>query len=78
MINGADYADPFPMLRSHDGILGGALGLLRGMLALLLIFMLVPIALTVLGQFYLITSMVDDSVLARVFYRLNLLISLAA
>ena len=35
VINGADYADPFPMLKSQDGIFGGALGLLRGMLALL-------------------------------------------
>ena len=57
VINGADYADPFPMLKSHDGIFGGALGLLRGMLALLLVFMLVPIVLTMLGQFDLITNM---------------------
>ena len=78
VINGADYADPFPMLKSHDGIFGGALGLLRGMLALLLVFMLVPIVLTMLGQFDLITNMVDDSDMARVFYKLNLLISIAA
>ena len=78
VINGADYADPFPMLKSHDGIFGGALGLLRGMLALLLVFMLVPIVLTMLGQFDLITNMVDDSAMARVFYKLNLLISIAA
>ena len=76
VINGADYADPFPMLKSHDGIFGGALGLLRGMLALLLVFMLVPIVLTMLGQFDLITNMVDDSAMARVFYKLNLLISI--
>ena len=78
VINGADYADPFPMLKSHDGIFGGALGLLRGMLALLLVFMLVPIVLTMLGQFDLITNMVDDSAMARVSYKLNLLISIAA
>lgn len=78
VINGADYADPFPMLRRHDALLGGALGLIRGMLALLLLFMLVPIALTVLSQFDLIISMVDESAAARVLYRLNLLISLAA
>ena len=78
IINGADYADPFPVLRAHDGLLGGALGLVRGMLALFLIFMLVPIVLTVLGQFDLITNMVDDSVMAGLFYRLNFLLSLAA
>ena len=48
------------------------------MLALLLVFMLVPIVLTMLGQFDLITNMVDDSAMARVFYKLNLLISIAA
>ncbi len=78
IINGADYAEPFPMLRVHDGLMGGALGLVRGMLALFLIFMLVPIALTVLGQFDLITNMVDDSAMAGLFYRMNLLLSLAA
>jgi len=48
------------------------------MLALFLIFMLVPIVLTVLGQFDLITNMVDDSLMAGLFYRLNFLLSLAA
>ena len=48
------------------------------MLALLLVFMLVPIVRTMLGQFDLITNMVDDSAMARVFYKLNLLISIAA
>ena len=78
IINGADYADPFPVLRAHDGLLGGALGLVRGMLAMFLIFMLVPIVLTVLGQFDLITNMVDDSIMAGIFYRLSFLLSLAA
>ena len=50
----------------------------RTALALLLVFMLVPIVLTMLGQFDLITNMVDDSAMARVFYKLNLLISIAA
>ncbi|MBQ6704027.1 MAG: CvpA family protein [Clostridia bacterium] len=78
IINGADYADPFPVLRAHDGLLGGALGLVRGMLALFVVFMLVPVVLTVLGQFELITNMVDDSAMAGLFYRLNFLLSLAA
>ena len=78
IINGADYADPFPVLRAHDGLLGGALGLVRGMLALFVVFMLVPVVLTVLGQFELITNLVDDSAMAGLFYRLNFLLSLAA
>lgn len=78
VINGADYADPFPVLRAHDGLLGSALGLVRGMLAMFLIFMLVPMVLTALGQFDLITNMVDDSAMAGLFYRLNFLLSLVA
>lgn len=78
VINGADYADPFPVLRSHDGLLGSALGLVRGMLAMFLIFMLIPIVLTALGQFELIINMVDDSAMAGLFYRMNLLLSLVA
>lgn len=78
VINGADYADPFPVLRSHDGLLGSALGLVRGMLAMFLIFMLIPIVLTALGQFELVINMVDDSAMAGLFYRMNLLLSLVA
>lgn len=78
VINAADYASGFPVLRSGELALSAATGLVRGMLALFLIFMLVPIVLTALGQFDLITNMVDDSVFASLFYRLNFLLSIVA
>ena len=76
LINGVDYAWRLPQIRTGDWALGAALGILRGILALFLIFMLLPISLTVLGQFDLITSMVKDSVFAQFFYYSNFLLRL--
>ena len=75
-INGLDYAWRLPVLRAGDAALGGALGVLRGMLALFLVFMLLPIALTVVGQFELVTGLVEESFFAPFFYRSNFLLSL--
>ncbi|MDR0840794.1 MAG: CvpA family protein [Christensenellaceae bacterium] len=76
IINGADYAYTFPVLRSGDSVLGAGLGLLRGMFALFLLFMLLPILLTSLGQFEQIHTMVNESVFAGFFYRSNFLLGL--
>lgn len=76
LIEGVDYAWRFPVLRSGDFLLGGAMGILRGMLALFLLFMLMPVLLTVVGQFDLITDMVDSSFFAPFFYRSNFLLSM--
>lgn len=76
VINGMDYAWTFPVLRSGDSLLGLGLGLLRGMFALFSLFMLLPILLTVLGQFEQIQSLVEDSLFAAFFYRSNFLLAL--
>ena len=76
IINGMDYAWTFPVLRSGDSLLGLCLGVLRGMFALFLIFMLLPIALTVLGQFEQIQSLVEGSFFAEFLYRSNVLLAL--
>lgn len=76
VINGLDYAWTFPVLRSGDSLLGLGLGLLRGMFALFLLFMLLPIGLTVLGQFEQIQALVEDSIFAAFFYRSNFLLAL--
>lgn len=76
VINGMDYAWTFPVLRSGDSLLGLGMGLLRGMFALFLIFMLLPIGLTVLGQFEQIHALVEDSVFSAFFYRSNFLLAL--
>ncbi|MDO5112196.1 MAG: CvpA family protein [Clostridia bacterium] len=75
-INGVDYAWRFPMLRMGDALLGGALGVLRGVLALFLIFMLMPVLLTVVGQFDLVTDVVEGSFFAPFFYYSNFLLSM--
>lgn len=76
VINGVDYAWTFPLLRSGDSLLGMGLGVLRGMFALFLLFMLLPIGLTILGQFELVQALVDDSVFSAFFYRSNFLLAL--
>lgn len=65
VINGVDYAWSFPLLRSGDSLLGMGLGVLRGMFALFLLFMLLPIGLTILGQFELVQALVDHSIFPR-------------
>ncbi len=74
--NGVDYAWTFPQLRRLDRPVGAVCGAIRGALALFLIFMLLPIALTVLGKFEVVTNLIDSSTFARLFYRSNFLLSL--
>ena len=76
LIEGVDYAWRFPLLRSGDVLLGAALGTLRGMLALFLLFMLMPVLLTIVGQFDLVTDLVDSSFFVPFFYHSNFLLSM--
>ena len=76
LIEGVDYAWQLPMLRRGDILLGGALGIIRGMLTLFLLFMLMPVLLSVVGQFDLIVDMVENSFFAPFFYYSNFLLSM--
>ncbi len=76
VLNGIDYARSFPVLQGGDGLIGAGLGLVHGIFALFLLFMLLPILLTVLGNFEFITSLVSRSLFADFFYRSNFLLSL--
>lgn len=75
-VNGVDYAVKLPVLRIGDGALAMVAGVIRGMLALFLLFMLLPIVLTVLGKFDYVTDMLNSSVFTPFFYRSNFLLSL--
>lgn len=75
MINSADKAGVFPMLRHSDSLIGAGVGALRGVLALFLLMMLTPIVLTVL-PFDFIRTQVDGSFFAPFFYHSNFLLSL--
>ena len=77
IINGVDYALTLPKLRVADRAIAGGIGLIRGILAVFLLFMLLPIVLIVLqGKFAFLTDMVNDSMMAKFFYRTNFLLSM--
>ncbi len=76
IMNGVDYARVLPQLRSSDAALGAGLGVVRGILALFLMFMILPIVLTVVGSFDAVTQLVDNSLLSAFFYRSNFLLSM--
>lgn len=70
-----DYAFIFPQLRKVDFIIGGAVGLARSIIGLCVIFMLMPIILTVL-PFDAIEQLVSSSAIASFFYQSNILLKL--
>ena len=77
IINVVDYAWTLPKLRVADRAIAGGIGLIRGILAVFLLFMLLPIVLIVLqGKFAFLTDMVNDSMMAKFFYRTNFLLSM--
>lgn len=76
VINGVDYAWVFPKLQNGDAVLGGCMGLIRGIFAMFLGFMLLPIMLTVLGDFEVIRDFIDGSFFVPFFYHSNFLLSL--
>lgn len=71
----ADYTFTFKKLRKADFALGGAIGLLRGIIGISIVFMLVPVLLTVLN-FDSIRDMVEGNALAYFFHNSNLLLML--
>lgn len=77
IINGVDYAWTMPSLRIADRAIAGGVGLVRGILAAFLLFMLLPPVLIVLqGKFKFLTDMVNESVMAQFFYRSNFLLGM--
>ena len=66
-----DYTFKFKKLRKFDWLVGGGIGLLRGILGLSIIFMLIPIVLTVL-DFDVIREMFEENIFASFFHKSNL------
>ena len=60
----------FPVLRILDGVVGGALGLARAFLLLMVLVTMIPLAVNML-QIDLITDMVEQSTLLNLFYPNN-------
>ena len=70
-----NYASPFPVLKKFEIPAAIGTGLIHGILAVFLIFMLCPIVLTVL-PFGFVSELVENSKLARFFYYSNFLLAL--
>ena len=74
ILRGVDYArGGFPILHRGDGVIGAGLGLIHGVLLVFVLFMLVPIALTVLPKLYVF---LQESFFGEFFYKENFLIRL--
>lgn len=70
-----NYASPFPMLKKFELPAAIGTGLIHGILAVFLVFMVAPIVLTVL-PFDFVSDVVEDSLFARFFYYSNFLLAL--
>lgn len=74
IIRGVGYGrEGYPVLVQWDGPIGAGVGLIHGIILLFAIFLLLPVALTVLPKLY---DFVQKSFFGEFFYRANLLIYL--
>ena len=74
-INWYDYAVGLPGLRAYDALFALAASCIRGLLVLVVIFTLVPIVLTFLGQISFIKDMLNESKLVHLLYESNFILS---
>lgn len=75
IIRGVDFIARLPVLHQFDKLLGAGFGLVRGFLIIFLIFMVVPLVLTVL-PFPFIQLYIEESTLGKFFYSSNFLLGL--
>lgn len=74
VIRGIGYGrEGYPVLIQADGPIGAGVGLIHGILLLFVLFLLLPIGLTVLPKLY---EFVQESFFGEFFYRANLLIQM--
>lgn len=74
LVRGFEYGrGGFPVLSRGDGIIGAGLGLIHGVLMLFVIFLIVPVLLTVLPKIY---EFLRESFFGEFFYQANFLLSI--
>lgn len=74
LIRGVEFGrGGFPVLSRGDGIIGAGVGLLHGVLMLFVIFLIVPVMLTVLPKLY---EFLSESFFGEFFYKANFLLSI--
>lgn len=75
LVGWRNYAKRLPKLKKLDMVAAAGTGLIHGLLAMFLLFMLCPIVLTVL-PFDVVEELVEESKLASFFYQSNFLLRL--
>lgn len=74
VIRGVEYGrGGFPVLSRGDGVIGAGLGLIHGVLMMFVIFLIVPVMLTVLPKLY---EFLSESFFGEFFYQANFLLAL--
>ena len=74
LIRGVEYGrGGFPVLTRGDGIIGAGGGLIHGVLMLFVIFLIVPVLLTVLPKLY---EFLSESFFGEFFYKANFLLAI--
>ena len=74
LLRGVEYGrGGFPVLSRGDGIIGAGVGLIHGVLMLFVIFLAVPVMLTVLPKLY---TFLSESFFGEFFYKANFLLSI--
>jgi hypothetical protein len=74
VIRGMEYGrGGFPVLSRGDGVIGAGVGLIHGVLILFVIFLIVPVMLTVLPKIY---EFLSESFFGEFFYKANFLLSI--
>ena len=74
VIRGVEYGrGGYPVLQRGDGPIGAGLGLIHGVLLIFVLFVLVPILLTVLPKLY---EFLSESFFGEFFYKANFLLSI--
>ena len=75
IIGAADSMYKVSRLKQFDSLMGAGLGIINGFFAIFVVFMLVPIVLTVL-PFPFVTDFINNSFAGAFFYNANFLLSL--
>lgn len=74
LIRGVEFGrGGFPVLSRGDGIIGAGVGLIHGVLMLFVIFLTVPVMLTVLPKLY---EFLSESFFGEFFYKANFLLAI--
>lgn len=76
VLNWYDYAAGLPVLKQYDALFACAVGVLRSMAALSVIYMAVPVFLTFFDQIEVVHELIAGSLFMPLFYESNIILGL--